>query len=72
MVLVLGCWGALKAPAAQGVEPQLQRRGGARYLLQEASLLQQLLLQILHRPRSTFRASSQLFCSLQLHVQVLT
>ena len=51
MMLVLGCWGPLKAPAAQRAEPLLQRRRRARHLLQEAGLLQQLLLQILHRPQ---------------------
>ena len=64
MMLVLGGCGPLKAPAAQGVEPLLQHRRGARHLLQEAGLLQQLLLQILHRPWSTFRALIQLRCSL--------
>ena len=67
-LLVLGCCGPLKAPAAQGVEPLLQRRRGARHLLQEAGLLQELVLQILHRPRLIFRASSQRCCSLYMHV----
>ena len=65
-MLVLGSCGPLEAPAAQGVEPLLQRRRGARHLLQEVGLLQQqlLLLQILHRRRPIFRTLSQLCYSL--------